>query len=201
MTRKSTGQPTRMQASPSDDQGMNFVAAVIIASEVGFWVLIAVGLLVRYGARQRRAADWILASVPVLDLVLIGAVAFDLSQGSEVESVHHLAAYYLGFSVGFGPALIRWVDVRMAHRFAGGPAPVKPRKGTVEYRRYLWEDWFHAVTACAIAAAVLAGLAFTVASDEQASALLGSIAPLGLIVGIWFLAGPAFAPSKDRVGR
>lgn len=180
---------------------MNFVASVIIVSEVGFWALIVGGLLVRYVLRRRRAADWILASVPVLDLVLIGAVAFDLSRGAEVAAIHHLAAYYLGFSVGFGPAVIRWADVRMAHRFAGGPPPVKIRKDSPEYRRYLWDDWFRAVRACAIAAAVLLGLAFTVSSDEQSSALLASVTPLGVILGIWFLAGPAFAPAKENASR
>ena len=178
---------------------MNAVATVIVLCELGFWVLIAVGLLVRYVLRRRRAATWILASVPVLDVVLIIAVAFDLASGTPVGGVHHLAAYYLGFSVGFGPALIRWVDVRVAHSFFGGPAPVKITKDTVEYRRYLWQDWFRAVVACGIAALVLLVLAFTVASGEQSAALVGNIAPLGLILGIWFLAGPAFASTKASV--
>jgi hypothetical protein len=178
---------------------MNAVATVIVLCELGFWVLIAIGLLVRYVLRRRRAATWILASVPVLDVVLIIAVAFDLASGTPVGGVHHLAAYYLGFSVGFGPALIRWVDVRVAHRFFGGPAPVKITKNTVEYRRYLWEDWFRAVVACGIAALVLLVLAFTVASGEQSAALVGNIAPLGLILGIWFLAGPAFASTEASV--
>jgi hypothetical protein len=180
---------------------MSFVAVVIVVCEFGFWALIAAGLLVRYVMRRRRAAGWILAAVPALDVVLIAAVAFDLSQGTPVGSIHHLAAYYLGFSVGFGPSLIRWADVRVAHRFFGGPAPVKMTKDDPGYRQYLWNDWFHAVAACAIAAVVLAGLAFTVASDEQATALLGSIAPLGLVLGIWFLAGPAFAPARSKVNR
>nr|WP_296773653.1 hypothetical protein [Rhodococcus sp. (in: high G+C Gram-positive bacteria)] len=180
---------------------MSFVAAVIVVCEIGFWALIAIGLVVRYPLKRRREAGWILAAVPVLDVVLIAAVAVDLSQGTPVGSIHHLAAYYLGFSIGFGPALIRWVDVRVAHRFAGGPAPVKLTKDSQEYRRYLWDDWFRAVAACGVAAAVLAGLAFTVASDEQASALLGTIPPLGIILGIWFLAGPAFAPSRTTADR
>jgi hypothetical protein len=34
------------------------------------------------------------------------------------------APAYLGFSVVFGPSVIRWADARFAHRFAGGPPPV-----------------------------------------------------------------------------
>lgn len=175
------------------------IAAVIVVCEIGFWALILSGLLVRYVLGKRRIATWILASVPVLDVVLIVAVAFDLGRGTPVGSIHHLAAYYLGFSVGFGPAMIAWLDVRVAHRFAGGPPPVKLDKDSEAYRRYLWEDWFRAVKACAIAAAVLVALAYTVASDEQAATLLSSIRPLGLILGIWFLAGPAFSRVKQSV--
>ena len=70
------------------------------------------------------------------DLVLLTVSILDLRQGGDASIVHAIAAIYIGVSVGFGHAMIRWADVRFAHRFADGPAPAKPPKhGTAAARR------------------------------------------------------------------
>ena len=56
----------------------NPILLTIAICEVGFWVLVIGGLCLRYVARMRRASTIVLALLPVLDLVLVAAVALDL---------------------------------------------------------------------------------------------------------------------------
>ena len=152
---------------------------MIIACEVGLWILLGLGLVARYLLRLRMLSALLLAAIPLLDVVLVIAVTLDLMRGAEPRSVHGLAAVYLGFSVAFGPSIVRWADVRFAHRFAGGPAPVKPAKGTRERRAHLWREWNRVVVAATITSAVLGVLILFVASPEQAG-------PLGSWIGrVW----------------
>lgn len=112
------------------------ILAVIAACEIGFWVVLLAGLATRYLLRRRRLGGVLLAAVPLVDLVLLGATVLDLRDGATAGFAHGLAAAYLGFSVVFGPSMVRVADERFAHRFAGGPPPGRPprtgrrRRGT-----------------------------------------------------------------------
>lgn len=170
---------------------------MIVACEVGLWFLLGAGMVLRYLVRLRRTSTVVLASIPLLDVVLVIAVALDLHRGADVAMVHGLAGIYLGFSVAFGPAIVRWVDVRFAFRFAGGPRPVKVPKHGPERRAHLWREWYRVVTAAAIASVTLVGLALLFANPDQAQSLYSWIGRCWVIVGIWFLAGPAFARSEE----
>lgn len=104
--------------------------AVIIACEILFWVAVLSGLTARYLLRRPRLGAALLVCAPLVDLVLLAATVLDLRAGGEATLAHALAAVYIGVSVGFGHSMVRWADVRFAHRFAGGPAPEsKPRVG------------------------------------------------------------------------
>lgn len=106
--------------------------------------------------------------------------------------MHGLAAFYLGFSVAFGHSLIRWADVRFAHRFAGGPAPVKPAKGSAAYRRGLWMEYARVMLAATLAVAVLLVMIGLVDADSSAETLWSWIHRAGLVAGIWLFAGPVW---------
>lgn len=169
------------------------ILAVIISCEIGFWVLVFGGLSLRYLLRLHRISMIVLASVPVLDVLLLAAVAFDIRQGGAVEAVHRFAGIYLGVTVAFGHSAIRWADVRFAHRFADGPPPPRhPKKGPVAFRRQLvmFGQW---LCAAGISAVAVIGLSLTVADDAQASALYGVFPTLGVITAIWLLTGPVWA--------
>jgi hypothetical protein len=174
------------------------VAAFIAASEIGLWVLLGLGLALRYVLRRRRASTVVLALVPLLDVVLVVATAVDLHRGSVAGTTHGLAGVYLGFSVAFGPALVRWADVRFAHRFAGGPAPVKPPKHGPQRMAALWREWFRVVNAAVIASTVLLGLVLLVADAAQDPVLLGWAARAWVVVGFWFLFGPLWELPTSR---
>lgn len=168
---------------------MNPIAVLIVACEIGLWLLLATGLSLRYLVRRRRAGGLVLAGIPLLDLVLVVATGLDLHRGAEPSAVHGLAAVYLGASVAFGPALVRWADVRFAHRFAGGPAPVRPATGSPERQAALWREWARAVLAASIASAVL-GLLLAVADGAQAAELTPWFAKAWAAVAVWLVLGP-----------
>ena len=178
----------------------NPILLTIAICEVGFWVLVIGGLCLRYVARMRRASTIVLALLPLLDLVLVAAVALDLHRGGEVEFAHRLAGIYLGWTVVFAHSTVAWLDVRFAHRFAGGPAPVKPPKtGPQAYRNEIrgFVKW---LCAAAIALAITYGLAYTVADSEQAAALKTVIQPLGVITFFWFVTGPLWVLGSRNSG-
>ncbi|AJT40371.1 hypothetical protein [Psychromicrobium lacuslunae] len=179
----------------------NPIVALIVACEVGLWVLLLGGLALRYLLRLRRVSAAVLAGIPLLDVVLVVAVALDLMRGAEVEWVHGLAAYYLGVSLAFGPAMVRYVDVRFAHRFAAGPPPpAKPRPGA-EKRAAAWKEWYRVVTAAAIASLVLLGLIVFFAKPEAQQTLLWWIGRAWAIAGLWLLFGPLFESGKSAEQR
>ncbi len=154
------------------------VLVAIVACEVGFWLVLAAGLLLRYGLRRRTASTWVLRSIPLVDLALLAAVAADVAGGAEVGQVHRLAGIYLGVTVAFGHSIVAWADVRVAHRFAGGSPPEPTPKGraalAIEVRSFL--RW---LLAAAIALAATGLLAVTVADRAQADALWGIVGHSG----------------------
>lgn len=187
---------------PPDAERMNDltdpVLLTIAGCEVGFWVLVAGGLALRYLVRAQRLSTLVLAAVPGLDVALLAAVALDLHSGGDVGLAHRLAPIYLGVTVVFGPRLIRWADVRFAHRYADGPAPVPvPKRGPVRLR-HEWAEFGRWLAAAAIAGAVVLVLGFTVADAGQRDELFSLFKTLGVITAIWLLTGPVWYAGSAR---
>lgn len=173
----------------------NPVASVIAVCEIGLWVLLGAGLCLRYLARLRLAGAVVLAGIPLLDVVLVIATAIDIQRGAEPDGIHGLAGIYLGTSVAFGPAIVRWADVRFAHRFAGGPPPVKLVRGTLEKRATMWREWARVVVAATIATAVLLFLAYVMGEHGQRDVLLTWVGRAWVVTGLWLLFGPVWEQS------
>ncbi|HET6706504.1 MAG TPA: hypothetical protein VFH84_16125 [Amycolatopsis sp.] len=169
----------------------NPMAAVIAAGEIGFWVFIAAGLAVRYVLRAKRASAVVLAMVPLVDVVVLVATVLDLSAGGKPGFTHGLAAVYLGFSVVFGPSMVRWADERFAHRFAGGPPPPPKLQGR-ERARYEWREWGKCVLACGLAAVALLAAIFAIGEPDRVAPLWGWLPRLGTVTTIWLFAGPVW---------
>jgi hypothetical protein len=132
--------------------------AVIAACEVGFWVLLAAGMLTRYLFRLPKAGMALLLAVPLVDVVMLVASVIDIRQGGEPSFKHSLAAIFVGVSVGFGHATLTWADGWAAYRFAGGPRPLKPRKGTRAKARKERQGWYRHVLAYLVGGGVMIGL-------------------------------------------
>lgn len=177
------------------------IAAVIVACEIGFWVVLASGMLVRYALGRPRLGAVVLAGVPLVDVVLLAAAAVDLGRGAEFETVHGLAAAYLGFSLAFGHSLVQWADVRFAHRFAGGPPPPpKPAKGSTERLAAMWREWGRVVVAAAIATVVLVGLTVVARADED-GVIASWAVRLWVVAGIWLVLGPVWESVASATRR
>lgn len=176
----------------------NPMAAVTVAGEAGFWVLIVVGLVARYVFRLRRTGIVLLAATPVVDLGVLLAAVINLAGGARATGVHGLAAVYLGFSV-FGSSIISWADERFARWFLRR-ATDRPVLSHGEKVRKEWRDWGRCLLACAIAAVVMGVLILVAGSVEQTRqwAADGWLVRLAVISGIWFVAGPLWQTLTPR---
>ena len=182
------------------------ILGIIVACEIGFWVLIILGLVARYLLARPRLGVVLLAMTPVVDLILLVAAGIDLRGGGDATFAHALAAIYLGFSVAYGHRMIRWADVRFAHRFADGPAPVKLHGR--DYAAACWRDVPRTALALGIAAGVLWLLTLVAAEGADLEALVGTYRILGIILAIeliwavsytiWPKPGPAASVPVSR---
>lgn len=182
------------------------IAAGILGAEVTFWIVLGVALACRYLFRMRRLSKTLLLLLPMIDLCLLLFVTADLALGAKPRQPHAFAASYLGFTVAFGRSITRWADRRFAYRFAGGAPPPRLDKGTAAYVRHLWGEWLRVVLAAGMSAMILLGLATLIrpqpipdSLDTAAqNPLWAQMILLGMVVVIWFLAGPAFARITDN---
>jgi hypothetical protein len=175
--------------------------AVIAACEVGFWLVLAAGLVARYALRMRRLGAALLVCVPLVDVVLLVATVIDLRRGATANFTHGLAAAYIGYSVAFGHSMIRWADQRFSHRFAGGPPPWKPPKGGWARTRYEWREWGKGLIGWAVACALLGLAVLTVGDADRTRELVAWIVRLSGVMVIWFVAFPLWAtifPGRPR---
>ena len=184
------------------------IVALIIACEVGFWVLLALGLAVRYLLKWRRTSVVLLLCEPVLELVLFVATAIDLKNGAEPSWEHGLAALYIGYTVAYGHYTIRWLDGHAAHRLAGAPKPAGPPRYGMPRARHEGRLWLRTVLAAAVACALLQGAVWYVGDDGDVSSLrafqwaalraMGIHGLVALAYFIWPKKEPASAlPARD----
>lgn len=152
--------------------------ALIVACEIGFWVFLFTGLVTRYPLRRPRAGAFLLLGAPLLDVVLLTAAAIDLRRGGEASFAHGLAAVYLAVTVVSGHSLMRWADVRFAHRFAGGPAPVRPPRAGRAHAAHERRQWLWHLLTYVVAGTLL--LAFTALAGGFTAA-----APLWQVMAPW----------------
>ncbi|WP_448318862.1 hypothetical protein [Streptomyces sp. CO7] len=179
------------------------ILALIIACEVGFWVLLAAGLAVRYLLRRRRASTVLLLCEPVLEVVLFVVTVIDLRGGAEPSWEHGLAALYIGFTVAYGHYTITWLDGHAAHRLAGAPRPPKPPRYGMPRALHEGRLWLRTVLAAAVAAALLQGGILYLGDDGDTSSLRafqGTALRIVLVHGVIALSYLLF-PKRDKGGQ
>jgi hypothetical protein len=178
--------------------------ALIVASEIGFWVVLGAGLAARYLLRWQRASTVLLVCVPLIDVVLLVATIIDLRRGAQPEWGHGLAALYIGFSVAFGSSMIRRADQRFAYRFAGGPPPQRPPTHGPAKLRYEWVSFGRAVLGWAVAALLLGAGYLLVGDHDRGAPLLAWAARPAAPLLIWFVFWPLWEtifPTKAKPAR
>lgn len=194
------------------------IVALIIACEVGFWVLLSLALAVRYLLKRRRTSVVLLLCEPVLELVLFVVTAIDLKNGAEPGWEHGLAAVYIGFTVGYGHYTIRWLDGHAAHHLGGAPPPPKPPKYGMARAAHEGRLWLRTVLAAAVALTLLQGAVWYIGDDGDIDSLRsfqwGALRAVGIhgLVALAYTIWPKRDPGapeaerrdttgKERVGR
>jgi hypothetical protein len=164
------------------------IYALIVACEVGFWVVLLAGLVARYLLRRPRLGAALLVCVPLVDLVLLVASALNLRYGGgEADLAHGLAAIYLGVSVAWGHSMVRWADARFAYRFAEGPSPPRPPRTGPEHAGRERRQWGRHLLAWAVGCALLLGGVALVGDPDRTGALMGIAQGWTLVLAVDFL--------------
>ncbi|MEV1063158.1 hypothetical protein [Streptomyces sp. NPDC050263] len=178
------------------------IVALIIACEVAFWALLAAGLAFRYVFRMPRLGLALLLCEPLLEVVLFAVTAIDLKNGAEPNWRHGLAAVYIGFTVGLGHSTIRWADARVAHRFAGGPPPVRPPKYGMARAVHEWKVAGRWAVAALVAMALLQTAVWYVGGDGEIASLRAWQQRMLWVIGInVVIAGSYTLFPKERPER
>lgn len=156
------------------------IVTLIVLCEVGFWVLLAAGLALRYPARKPRLGAAVLLCEPLLEVVLLVVTAIDLKNGAEPDWKHGLAAVYIGFTVGLGHSM------PYLGGFTGGGPPAK--RWTVA-----------AVTALALLQAAI----WYVGGDGDVTSLQSWQQKMLFVIGINVVIAGGYTvfPKRERAGR
>ena len=175
---------------------------LIVACEISFWVVLLLGLSVRYVLGRRRVGGALLVLVPMIDLVLLVATVLHLRSGAPADFTDGLAAVYLGCTITFGPTLVSRMDARFAHRFAGGTKPARSPKYGADRTAYEWRLFGRAATAWAIACTLLLGGVALVGGARQGAVLLALAGQMTLILLIWLIWAVTYTiwPAKPKPG-
>ncbi|MCU6711737.1 hypothetical protein M6D81_23850 [Paenibacillus sp. J5C_2022] len=170
---------------------MNFVAWMIVACEIAFWVVIVTGLITRYLLRKERLGFLLLALTPLIDVVLLAITGLDLYRGAVATSAHAISAVYIGVSIVFGKSIIAWADERFRYYIVKqGDKPM--RRYGYDYARQYLKSWLKHVLAYAIGIACLFGLTYLVQEPERSAALTSTIHWWTRILGIDLLIAIAY---------
>jgi hypothetical protein len=165
---------------------------LIVGCEAAFWVVLVLALAARYVLQREVVSRALLLALPAVDILLLVFTAIDLRTGTPATLAHGLATAYVGFTVAFGPVVVRWADRHFAHWFASGPSPViGPARGWAAVREEL-ALWLRCIVAWAITVALLIGLIAYVDNEAITRELyVWFRIAFGSIV-LWFVFGPVW---------
>jgi len=173
--------------------GSSFLLGLIVACEVGFWLLLFSGLFARYGLRRKTASSVLLSCVPLIDVVLLVATVADLQRGSEAIFAHGLTAAYIGFTIAFGGIAVQWADERFEFWFANGPSPRSAPTHGRDLLIYEAKLWFRCVQAAMITIGlVYLTIQFVGEPERTRDVELWLTMPFWTVV-LWFLFGPLWS--------
>jgi len=164
---------------------MNFVAWTIVACEIGFWVVIALGLITRYIFNKEKLGFFFLALTPVVDLILLIVTGADLYNGATATFAHSIAAVYIGISIAFGKSMIRWADEHFLYYIKKqGPKPV--RKTGWDYARHSMKGSLQHLLSYVIGAALLILMIYFIDNPSRTTELSSTLKFWSIILAVDF---------------
>ncbi|SES16336.1 hypothetical protein SAMN05421870_110119 [Streptomyces qinglanensis] len=183
------------------------IVTLIVICEVAFWVLLAVGLALRYLAKLPRAGAAVLLCEPLLEVVLLIVTAIDLRNGAEPDWKHGLAAVYIGFTATHGHYMVRWADGHAAHLLGKGERPAKPPRYGMAHTVHEWKMCGRALGGTALAAVLLQAAIWYVDDASQAAPLrewqsrMGVVAGISLLIAVSYTIWPKRPKHAGRSGQ
>lgn len=180
------------------------IVTLVVACEIGFWVLLAAGLALRYLARMPRTGAAVLLCEPLLEVVLLIVTAVDLRGGAQPDWKHGLAAVYIGFTATHGHYMVRWADGHAAHLLGRGPRPVGPPRYGMPRAVHEWKMAARGIGGAALAAGLLQAAVWYVGDGPQSEPLhawqgrMGVVAVICLIIAVSYTVWPKRPPRGAR---
>lgn len=178
---------------------MNLIGWVIVACEIAFWIMILLGLVIRYVFKRKGLGLFFLALTPVLDLVLLIGTGVDLSNGAIATQVHALSAVYIGVSIAYGKSMIQWADERFQYYFLKQGAKPRQRYGK-EHAKHQVKNWLLHLFAYGIGIGLLGLIIFWIDDLSRTEALMATIRIWSVILAIDFLISFSYLiwPKKEK---
>lgn len=162
---------------------MNFVGWLIVASEVGFWMAIVLGLIIRYFFRLPKLGLFFLSLSPLIDFILLIATGYDLLNGTTATTAHGIAAVYIGVSIAYGKNMIAWADQKYQYYIMKQGQKPKKKYGIAYAKDQLFSSLRH-LLAFSIGSAFLFILILVINNAARTDALTKMIMFWALITGI-----------------
>ncbi|WP_076571044.1 MULTISPECIES: hypothetical protein [Salimicrobium] len=160
---------------------MNFIAWVIVACEIAFWIFIIAGLVTRYVFSQRKAGLFLLAMTPIVDLVLIVFTSIDIYREAEITVAHSIAPIYLAISLVYGKSMIQWADDRFLYYVKrSGPRP--ERKIGMDFAKHSLKGSLQHILAYIIGGALLLIMIFYIRDSSNTGVLWRTLQTWGIVV-------------------
>lgn len=165
---------------------MNFVAWMIVACEIMFWIVIVLGLVTRYVFNRKKLGLFLIALTPVIDLILLIITSVDLYRGVTATVAHGIAAVYIGISIGFGKSMIDWADKRFLYYVKKkGAKPV-----TLSGMDYAWQylkGFGKHILSFLIGSGLIVMIIYLIQDTTRTEVLFDVIKLWTLVLGIDFL--------------
>lgn len=91
---------------------MNYLLLMIVFCEIGFFLLVFLGLSMIYIFNLKELGLAFLGLTPLIYLILTVVTSVSLYQSATLTIIHFLSYIYIGMSVLFGKRIIKWADTR-----------------------------------------------------------------------------------------
>ncbi|MGG6310688.1 hypothetical protein [Paenibacillus macerans] len=163
---------------------MNFVAWMIVACEVAFWIVIIAGLTVRYLLKRPKLGLALLALTPAIDLLLFVITGADLYNGAVATTAHAIAAVYIGVSIAFGKSMIDWADRRFRYLVTKQVEAKPVKRYGLDYAKHYLRGFLRHVVSYLIGTGLLVGMIYFIHDPGRTEALSGILKMWSLVLGI-----------------
>lgn len=179
---------------------MNFIGWMIVACEISFWIVILLGLIVRYLFNSKKLGLVLFALTPLIDLILIVITSIDLYRGATATIAHGLAAVYIGVSLSFGKNMIQWVDERFQYHIAKTAATKPVKRYGITFAKHYAKEFIRHIVAFLIGSAILAIMIYFIDNPSRTEALYGVIKIWAIIIAIdlYITASYFIWPKKEK---